>query len=83
MSQNVPNPAKYITTIKFTLEKSDFVNISIYDISGKKVIDAVNNNFSAGNNSIDINIDNLKSGIYFYTLKTSDLSRTMKMNIIR
>lgn len=83
LSQNVPNPAKSVTTINFRLEKPDFVNISIFDISGKKVIDAVNNNFSTGNNSVDINVENLKSGIYFYTLKTSDLSKTMKMNIIR
>ncbi len=83
LSQNVPNPANYLTAIKFTLEKPDFVNISIYDISGKKIIDAVNNNFPAGNNTVDINVENLKSGIYFYTLKTSDLSKTMKMNIIR
>jgi flagellar hook assembly protein FlgD len=35
--QNWPNPFEQTTSFQFTLDQPDYLNISVYDLSGKKV----------------------------------------------
>ena len=46
--------------------------ISLYDLNGRKVKDIVNQIFSSGKYSIKLNASDLPSGMYFYTMQTSD-----------
>ena len=68
LKQNYPNPFNPNTTIEFYLSKEGFVNLSIYDILGKKIKEVLNQSLIEGNYLINFSGENLSSGIYFYTL---------------
>lgn len=63
-----PNPAHDYFNIKFQNPNSKSLSVSIYDITGKMILQATKQYSS--NNEISIDIRTLKNGIYF--LKISD-----------
>jgi len=69
LMQNYPNPFNGTTLIKFSILKSDFVRITIFDVLGREVETLVSENLSPGIYSTSFSSKNLASGIYFYQLK--------------
>jgi hypothetical protein len=80
---NYPNPFNPITTIRYELPKNIKVNISVYDILGRKVKELVNEEKEAGRYEIQFNAGNLSSGCYFYRIITKDFVKTMKMMVVK
>jgi len=71
--QNYPNPFNSETNIEFTIPKTSIVNLSLYDILGRKITDLINNKeYSSGGYIYTLNlIDyNLSSGVYIYKIKS-------------
>lgn len=83
LMQNYPNPFNPTTKIDFNLPNDANVNISVFDNSGKLVSVITNGFRTAGYHSVEFNGSNLASGIYFYKLETSGLSKVMKMTLIK
>jgi hypothetical protein len=88
LSQNYPNPFNPTTKIEFTLAKSGYVTLQIYDVLGRKVRTLVSEQLSSGYKSViwDGKNDDGKdvaSGVYFYRLKAGGFSETKKMVIIK
>jgi hypothetical protein len=83
MSQNMPNPAKDITAIKYELAQSSDVVIEVKDITGKQVLSFNNGKQAAGKHSVSFDVNQLESGVYFYTLKTESSQITKKMSVIK
>lgn len=83
LGQNYPNPFNPTTRIDFSLPKEGYVEIDIYDVTGKKVSSLVRDPFKAGTYSVEFNAVNLASGIYFYTIKAGDFTATKKMLLIK
>lgn len=83
LSQNFPNPFNPSTRINYGLAKSSFVNISIYDITGRSVKELANEYQTAGNYYADFRADNLPSGIYYYRIQAGDFSDVKKMSLIK
>jgi hypothetical protein len=81
--QNVPNPLNLSTIISFTLVKAGKVTIDIYNSSGQKVDTLVNTTMSAGNHSVTWNASKFSAGAYFYTVKSGEYSKTMKMILLK
>lgn len=81
--QNYPNPFNPVTRIKFNIAKSGFVNLSIYDITGKQSAVLVNNELGAGVYEYDFNASALSSGIYFYRLTAKGFLNTKQMILIK
>lgn len=79
LEQNFPNPCTHSTSIKFYLPNNTPITLDIYDINGSLVGNIVQQNLSPGEYQIDINTSKLKPGIYFYTLKTPNSTKTKKM----
>lgn len=83
--QNYPNPFNPGTTIRFILNHSNRVSLTVYDLSGKEVIKLIDAQFlSTGEYEIEWNGRNQKggdvaSGMYFYQLKAGNrrLNRQM------
>ena len=63
-----PNPFTVSADIKFNLQSSGQVELSLYDFSGRKVRALINNNLQAGFHEVKLNSSDLKSGIYFCVL---------------
>ena len=83
VAQNVPNPFNPTTTISFTISNDDFVTLDIYNVAGQKVDTLVNDLKAAGTHSVVWDSSGLSAGVYFYTLKSGDLSKTMKMTLLK
>ncbi len=80
LQQNYPNPFNPQTTIKFSLSKSAYVTLRIYDLTGKEVVKIYNNEYlRIGNYRADIDFGklNVASGVYFYELEASDIKTNM------
>jgi flagellar hook assembly protein FlgD len=85
---NRPNPFQSATNISFALPGSGETDLSIYDITGQKVITLYNGRLEAGSYSyswsgIDDSGRELSSGIYFYRLSAGDFTSTKKLVLIR
>lgn len=81
LSQNYPNPSLNGTIIEFSVGKASHVGLSVFDISGKKVLMPVDQHFQAGSHEISIQQDQLNKGIYFYRLETESFTSAKKMII--
>ena len=82
LMQNYPNPFNFSTIIKFSLPKSCWVEISLYNIVGEKVATLIDQYKNYGYYTLKIESSgiaflNISSGIYFYELKT-DYYREIK-----
>ena len=82
--QNYPNPFNSETAISYTLGTSQFkassyVNLSIYNILGEKMITLISEKQLAGKYQVEWNASDVPSGIYFCRLKTGQEDLTIKM----
>lgn len=83
LSQNYPNPFNPSTTIKFSLQKSSYVRLTVYDVTGRTVQTVVNEKLEAGVHSINFDGSKLSSGVYFYKLENENYSDVKKMVLIK
>ena len=88
LAQNYPNPFNPITNIDYEITKNEHVELSIYDVMGKKVKTLVSETQAPSNYNItwdatDLNGMKVPSGIYFYNLKTRSFTQTNKMVLMK
>lgn len=83
LSQNYPNPFNPVTNIKFSIPKSSFVKVTIFDVNGREVETIVNQNMSAGIYNADWNAAKYSSGVYLYKLEAGKFSETKKMILLK
>ena len=75
---NTPNPAKNYTIISYNLPDNEDVKLYIHNVNGQLIQTLIEEKQTAGQYQIKWNLDNLLSGIYFYTLKTENNIVTKK-----
>ncbi len=78
LSQNYPNPFNPSTIIKFSIPKSSFITLKVFDLLGREVATLVNEEKSWGNYKINFDGSSLSSGIYFYRLQAGSFVDTKK-----
>lgn len=77
--QNIPNPATGVTRIRYNMEISDRVSLEVMDITGKRVFAEDFGQLPVGEHQYELNISNLASGLYTYTLNVGQQRATRKM----
>ncbi len=82
-SKAYPNPFNPTTKISFNLKRENFVNLNVYDLSGRKVATLINENKTVGPHSVGFDGSNLPSGIYIYTIKVGSFAETKRMLLIK
>jgi hypothetical protein len=85
---NYPNPFNSLTTIKYDLPYPTKVEIVVYDILGRKIIELVNSEIEAGRKHVTWNGTNsnghlVSSGIYIVHLVTSKFNNAKKMILLK
>ena len=83
LQQNYPNPFNPSTKISYSIPKSSFVTLKIYDVLGKEVMTLVNETKQVGNYEVEFNGSNLSSGAYFYRLESGDFKDIKRMVLIK
>ena len=88
LNQNYPNPFNPSTSIEYSLRQRTNVELSIYNILGRRVIQLVYEEQPAGNHRItwdgcDSHRNHVASGIYFYRINTGETTAARKMILLR
>jgi aminopeptidase N len=83
LEQNYPNPVFSNTNITYSLPVEMNIDISVYDIAGKKVKDVYQGNETRGTHMINVSISDLETGMYYYRLIAGKESITKKMMVMR
>lgn len=78
--QNYPNPFNPSTIISWQSPISSWQTLKVYDLLGKEVAILVDEFKTAGSYEVEFNASQLSSGVYFYTLSTSDPSLSSGQN---
>ncbi len=81
--QNYPNPFNSKTAISFSISKPDFVKLTIFDNRGQKIKRVVEKSMPAGSYKVNIDLNDIASGLYYYQLKTFTGYKVRKMLLIK
>jgi hypothetical protein len=82
LNQNYPNPFNPSTTIEFTLPKSEFTTLKVFNILGKEVAQLISDNLRQGKHTYNFDGSNLASGVYYYQLVAGEYREVKKMILI-
>lgn len=83
LEQNYPNPFNPLTKINFSLPKSEYVTLTIYNMLGMEIIKLVNNKLHPGIYTVYFDGSGFSGGVYFYHIKTDSFVNTKKMVLIK
>lgn len=83
LKQNYPNPFNPKSNIKYQIEKSGLVELSVYDLLGRKVSTLVNEYKPTGKYEIEFDGQGLSSGTYLYKLMVGEQSTIRKMLLVK
>ena len=83
LNQNYPNPFNPITIIEFSILKSEFVTIKVYNILGQEVSTLVSDKLTSGNYKYTWDASGFVSGVYYYKLETKSFTQSKKLVLIR
>lgn len=83
LSQNYPNPFNPETKIRFTVQRSGFVKIAVFDAAGREVETIVNKNLEPGIYEAEWIAEKYSSGIYFARMESGSFFHVIKMMLIR
>lgn len=80
---NYPNPFNPATTINYQIPHAGKVMLKVYDMLGKELATLVNEYKSQGQYSVRFNAGDLPSGMYLYTLRANDFTKSGKMLLLK
>ncbi len=88
LAQNHPNPFNPVTNIKYSVAQDGYVELSVYDLSGRKVRTLVSESRVAGEHSVtwdgtDSAGNSTPSGMYFYKYVSGGESISRKMTLVK
>jgi hypothetical protein len=80
MEQNIPNPAKGITRIAYSLPTDGEVTFRVYTVSGQELFTQVVETTS-GKHRLELNTTSLASGVYFYSMEFKGQRIVKRMSV--
>jgi hypothetical protein len=83
LSQNYPNPFNPTTNIEYSVPKSAFVSLKVYNILGQEVATLFQGYQNSGSYKVDFNASKLSSGVYLYKLESGNVTLTKKLILMK
>ena len=81
---NFPNPFNPTTTIEFDLAKAGFVDVTIYDLQGRKVVNLFNGNLDRSEGyTFNWDASSIASGQYFARITAPGFSDVINMTLLK
>ncbi|MDX1438909.1 MAG: choice-of-anchor V domain-containing protein [Rubricoccaceae bacterium] len=78
-----PNPFQTASVVEYTLVESTTVTVYLHDALGRTVRLVDRGSRSAGLQRLEIDADDLASGMYFLTIQTPTVTRTKPVTVVR
>lgn len=79
--QIYPNPTEGLTTIKFTTPLNETSQVVLTDLTGKLVMNLINDANSRSESELTFSVNNVSSGVYFVTLINKEMKLTKRLII--
>jgi poly(beta-D-mannuronate) lyase len=79
LAQNYPNPFNPKTIINYELPITNYVQLNIYNIIGKKMVTLVSERQNAGHHEVEWDASGFASGIYYYMIRVGEFQVVKKM----
>ena len=83
LSQNYPNPFNPITQFEYGIPEFSYVDISLYDLNGRKIKSLINSYHQAGYFTMSISANNLNSGVYILQLINNNKIISKKLTVVK
>lgn len=74
-----PNPVAAFTTLEFDVNEFQIIQITVFDVLGKKVIAIPTNELQPGISKIELDFTGMNKGLYFCQIKSNKNMHTVKM----
>lgn len=81
--QNRPNPFNPITEVLYSLPRDSYVTLKVYNLLGEEVTTLFEGNEEAGLHQISWDATAVTSGVYFFRLAVGEVSRTIRMVVLK
>jgi len=78
-----PNPFNPTFILPLQLNENAFVNVELVNILGQEVMQIENKQMSIGNNDLQINCENLSSGVYFIKVTIDNVNEIQKVVLLK
>ena len=83
LAQNYPNPFNPFTMINYQLPVTNYVDLSVYNLLGQKMVTLVSGKQEAGHHQVEWDASGFAAGIYFYKIKAGEFEDIKKMILLR
>ena len=83
LDQNIPNPFNPRTTIRFALAKAGHVQMRLFDLRGRLVMELLNRPMDAGEHDYVFDGTQLPSGVYVYQLRSEGFSESRRFTLVK
>ncbi|MEM8488975.1 MAG: PQQ-dependent sugar dehydrogenase, partial [Bacteroidota bacterium] len=83
LASNYPNPFNPVTTIVYQLPEAGDVQLTVYDMQGRRVKTLVDQRLPAGTHEVVFDAEGLASGAYLYELATPTTRLSKQMLFIK
>jgi hypothetical protein len=84
LKQNYPNPFNPRTNIQFSIPRTRYVTLKIYNLLGQEVVTLISEKLTAGDYKFTWDASHLASGVYLYRLETDQrIISTKKLMLIK
>ena len=83
LSPAFPNPFNSSTLLRFSLPEQGFARLGLYDLAGRQIQLLEAMELNAGSHTVQMSAENLPSGVYIVKLSAGDLTRSIKVALIR
>ncbi len=83
ISQNYPNPFNPTTTIDYQLPEAAYVELCVFDVTGRLVRTLVSSRQGAGYYTISFDGSSACSGIYFFRIRAGTFVQMRKMVLVK
>jgi len=78
-----PNPTSANATVTYALTEKSNVTIEVKDITGKLIISKNRGVETKGNKTFELNTENLRAGVYFYSVETANAKVTKRFSVVK
>jgi hypothetical protein len=85
LAQNYPNPFNPSTVITYSIPKSQYVTLKVYNVLGKEVATLVDEFKEPGTYTSQFSVlhSQLTSGVYFYSMRAGSFVETKKLILLK
>ncbi len=83
IDQNYPNPFNPSTNIQYNVPENSFVEITLYDMLGRKLSTLLSDRKTAGTYQLTVDMSSYASGVYLYRMKAGSFVQTRRLTLIK